>query len=174
MAQTPEILTRFAPPRVIMAGRPEIKLEENLHRKNLTAYERSKTMVDLTATVKTRLKNTASTPAAQGPEGLINTVIDNPHGGPPTRPDALEKVAPEIGVSHSTLSLALHHVAAVERYPELAAADVSQREAIRLATKCEALDPQRRYRARKAWREAHRHAARARSSRRPMSWSGPA
>jgi hypothetical protein len=46
-------------------------------------------------------------------------------------PDATEKVAAEIGVSMSTLSLAQRHVTALERYPELEAPDISQREAVR-------------------------------------------
>lgn len=56
-----------------------------------------------------------------------------------------------MGVSQGTITEAQQHLDAVERYPELGAADVPRAEAIRLWQAWEAMTPTNRSRARKTW-----------------------
>ena len=126
----------------------ELELEENLHRKDLTPAERSKTLTALATAVKTRLLENASALESQGSEGFFMTDVEKPRGGAPAKPDAQKKVAAEMGLSVGTLNMAQRHTKAIERYPELAAPDVSQREAIRQAAAPTTPTPKKRRRRR--------------------------
>lgn len=85
----------------------EIELEENLHRKDLTAYERSRTLVQL-----------AETAAEVDRASFVRT----PHEttGRPEAPGSLRRVSERTGVPVKTLHDAAAHVAAVEAHPQLA------------------------------------------------------
>jgi hypothetical protein len=88
--------------------------------------------------------------------------------GQQEKPDSEEKVAEEVGIAQETLSQMQPRLAAIARYPELGAPDVSQREAIRCWKAWEKLTPAKRTRARKAWRkqqEAQRAWAKAKADR---------
>jgi hypothetical protein len=97
-----------------------LELEENLHRKDLTPYEHSKTMTALVAV--------AQEVAARE---LCGNFPRNSGPGRPVEPGSLREVAERIGVSARTLRDAQRHVAAVEEFPELAG--VSQHEALEVA-----------------------------------------
>ena len=86
----------------------EIELEENVRRKDLTPYERSKNLVALAETAEKVL--------------LSDNKTSKPKGGRPTKGAVSEQaVADRIGADRMTVVNAKQHVAAVERYPELAA-----------------------------------------------------
>jgi ParB-like chromosome segregation protein Spo0J len=148
-----------------------IELEENLHRKNLTPVERSQTTALLAEAVGAQLREQEKTQETQGVEPNHDRDMSTPtpvnpgqnefppadmeqpkrRGGRQKMPDSQGSVAAEMGVAVSTITDAQKHLAAVERYPELGAPDVSQREAIRLAKTWDAMKPSNRSRARKAW-----------------------
>jgi ParB family chromosome partitioning protein len=109
-----------------------IELEENLRRKDLTAYERSKGVMQRADAVANRLNR-----EAQADEENPSTSDENPLRGRPPKPDADAKVAAEIGVSQSALSLAKQHVAVIEKYPELRA--MTQRGALDTANEWDGL-----------------------------------
>jgi ParB-like chromosome segregation protein Spo0J len=94
--------------------RRAIELEEDLRRKDLTPYERSKARDELAKAVAARLLQ-----ASQASEELSGNADENSPRGRPPKVDADEKVAAEMGISQGTLSDAKRHVAAVARYPEL-------------------------------------------------------
>ncbi len=72
----------------------------------------------------------------------------------------------EMGIGVGTLNEARRHVAAVERYPELGAADLSRAEVLRQAAQWDAIQPQRkRTFARKAWAKARQPPASAAPAR---------
>ncbi|ASA22047.1 ParB N-terminal domain-containing protein [Paenibacillus donghaensis] len=96
-----------------------IELEENTKRKALTEFEASKNLVELADAAKEVLKEDISLPGNEKSMG-------RPH-----KPDSEEKVAELIGVPQPTLSQARSHVAAVEKFPALAA--LGKKEAIRTA-----------------------------------------
>lgn len=149
-----------------------IEIEENLHREELTAVQRSESQVALGELIAQQLREEAEIRARQGlqatDDGLndasspvnpgsetIPSVTDNntvARGGAPQKLDSQEKVAAEMGVAQSVLSNAQQHLAAIKRYPELGAPDVSQREAIRLYKPWEAMTPPKRLRALRTWR----------------------
>ena len=97
----------------------KIELEENEQRKDLTPGELSK---------QTVRKAVQVAPA-------ISSVIEEkkPQGRKRTYAAPKGEVAEAIGVSTGTLVNAEQHVAAMERYPELAAPDIPQRKAIAMA-----------------------------------------
>jgi hypothetical protein len=107
------------------AERREIELEENLRRKDLTPYERSKNLVQLATSAAARLHDQGQTSA-----DFSSTVDEKSPRGRPQRADAEAKVAAELGVAQSTLTLAKQHTKAVARYPELQG--LTQREALRI------------------------------------------
>lgn len=82
----------------------EIELEENLQRKDLTAIERSRNLVQL---AETAAEASARTPRES-------------NGGRPSDPTSDRQVAARIGVGATTLRDAREHVAAVDEFPELA------------------------------------------------------
>jgi ParB-like chromosome segregation protein Spo0J len=88
--------------------RREIELEENLQRKDLTAYERSKTLVTLAETAAEADRETHSE-------------IERVSGsrGPTKEPGSLSRVAERTGKAPSQISEARQHVVAVEHYPQL-------------------------------------------------------
>jgi ParB family chromosome partitioning protein len=148
-----------------------IELEENLHRKNLTPPERSRTTARLAEAVAAQRRGREETQAPQGmqpnegetmdtqthanpgPDEFSPTAGNNSNVGRPERPDAQAQVAEEIGISQQALSLAQQHVQAMTRYPELDAPDVSQREALRCWKAWEKMTAVKRTRARQAWRK---------------------
>lgn len=82
--------------------RQEIELEENLQRKDLTPYERSKTL--------TRLAEAAAEVDRQ-------TFVRSPHEtGRPEAPGSLRRISERTGVPIKTLHDAAQHVAAVEAH----------------------------------------------------------
>lgn len=100
--------------------RREIELEENVRRKDLTPYERSKFVDALAEQAAVVLSNLDKTP--------------NPKGGRPTKQAVSETaVAERVGTPRSTINDAKQHVAAVQRYPELAAATIPQKDALTIA-----------------------------------------
>lgn len=90
------------------AERREIELEENLRRKDLTPYERSKTMVE---------RATVAAEALRGEAEFSSHSDENSREGRPSKPDARDKVASRIGIPGTTLTKAEQHVAAAEAYP---------------------------------------------------------
>jgi ParB/Sulfiredoxin domain len=128
-------------------------IEENLHRKDLTPAEHSKTLADLASAVKKRLLENHSARVAQGTEGHPSDANGMAHGNR-WRPDAKAKVAAEMGISISTLSMAERHLRALERYPELGAAEVSQAAAVHQAAEWDAMRAKQRTWARKKWAKA--------------------
>jgi len=84
-----------------------MELEENLQGKDLTAYERSKTLVSLAET------------AAEADRGsFVQTLYETP--GRPESPGSLRRVSECISIPVPTIHLAQQHVAAVEEFPGLA------------------------------------------------------
>lgn len=90
--------------------RRELELEENLRRKDLTAYERSKNLVEL-ATVAEEVDRETGEIRAES--------AHNPQGGRPAEPGSTRRVADRIGVPDTTIREAKKHVAAAESYPFL-------------------------------------------------------
>jgi hypothetical protein len=85
-----------------------LELEENIRRKDLTEYEKSRDMVKLAEIVKTEIQ----------PQEEFRPESDrNP--GRPSQPDSLREVARVIGVPKTTLIDAYKHTKVVEKYPEL-------------------------------------------------------
>lgn len=102
-----------------------IELEENLQRKDLTAYERSRNLTEL-----------AETAAKVDQEEIVTESVDKSRGRPPV-PGSKERVAERIGVPPATIHDAQKHVAAAERYPLLQGPGWKQYRAMEAA---EALD----------------------------------
>lgn len=109
------------------AERDEIELEENLQRKDLTAYERSRTLVKLAETAKTVLVEKAEL------RGEI------PRNGPgrPSQPASERAVAERIGVDKKAVRDAQQHVEIAEAIPVLAGPDVKQYHALEAREKLE-------------------------------------
>jgi ParB/RepB/Spo0J family partition protein len=111
-----------------------IELEENLHRKDLTEYERSKTMMALVEMARklAQQEKTGPTPVSQEkdvaaqpalpeePEDFRST-MDRKSGvrGRPKEPGSYRDVAQRTGIPEATMKRAAAHVATVEKYPEL-------------------------------------------------------
>jgi hypothetical protein len=96
--------------------RAEIELEENIRRKDLTPIELSKEHVRRAATVAP----------------VISSVTEekDPRGRKRQHAAPKEEIAKALGVGVGTIVRAEQHVEAAETYPELAAADIPQRDAI--------------------------------------------
>lgn len=89
------------------AERREIELEENLQRKDLSAAERSRTIVRYVETI-------------QQNEGLLLEANKSPQLGRPSKGALPQREIEErTGIDRSTISQAQTHVAALDRYPEL-------------------------------------------------------
>ena len=103
----------------------KIELEENVKRKDLTSIERSKNLVEL-----------GEVAAEIDKVELARSSRANSVGHPVVAASA-QRVADQLGVDRQTLRNAQQHVAATEKYPELA--DLSQREAIQTAKMLDAI-----------------------------------
>ncbi|MDP9355970.1 MAG: ParB N-terminal domain-containing protein [Chloroflexota bacterium] len=112
------------------AERDEIELEENVRRKDLTPYERSK------ATVRLAEK------AAEVDRARFRSESERNPAGRPEKAGSLRRVAERIGTPAPTIHLAKQHVQAVDHYPELA--PMPQRDAVKIASKLDAMpEPER-------------------------------
>lgn len=89
--------------------RDEIELEENLQRKDLTAYERAKTVVKLAETARQVLTETCSE----------SEQVSRPARGPSRTAGSLRDVAERIGEPVTNIVKAQQHVETAETYPEL-------------------------------------------------------
>jgi len=89
--------------------RREIELEENIRRKDLTSFERSKNLVELAQVAKEVAAQEVFTDSVKTPKG----------GRPPKSLVPEAKVAERIGVPAQTIRDAKKHVAAAETYPVL-------------------------------------------------------
>lgn len=92
------------------AERQEIELEENLHRKDLTPYERAKTLAERAGAAAVVLREQA--------DSLAESANESPRkrGGQP-KSDAETKIAERIGVPQKTINAARHHVETAESFP---------------------------------------------------------
>jgi ParB-like chromosome segregation protein Spo0J len=117
--------------------RLEIELEENLQRKDLTPFEQSKNLVQISQVAEKIIQSEFS--------GISRNNSEAKPGRPP-KPVSEDKVAERIGVDRKTVSNAKQHVKAVETYPELK--DSPQATAISTAKTLDSLPPQRREQAR--------------------------
>lgn len=108
------------------AERREIELEENLRRKDLTAFERSKHT--------TLLAEAAKEAEAEKKKELSANSADNSRGrGRPKDPTSREAISERIGIPEATIRAAEAHVAAAERYPILEKPGWSQVAAMKAA-----------------------------------------
>lgn len=144
-----------------------IELEENLHRKDLTEYERSKTLVALaetarelaqqeqtgtvTASEEKEVPRQASLP--EEPEAFRSTVERKSRDrGRPKEPGSYRDVAQHTGIPVATMKRAEAHVAAVEKYPELQG--MTQAEALAIGQRLDQLPVNEREQQRIALRHA--------------------
>lgn len=116
------------------AERREIEVEANVRRKDLTPIERSRTLVALAKT------------AAEVDRESFGRSLAETREGRPEEPGSDRRVADRIGVPRQTIQSARAHVAAAERYPELAA--FTQADALAAAKRLDALPEPERERAR--------------------------
>lgn len=96
--------------------RREIELDENVRRKDLTAYERSKFVTELVDTAK---------------ESITGTLPDSgrvSRRGPAPDLTSDRRIAERVGIPQQTIQEARQHVAAVEAHPEMA--DWPQRQVL--------------------------------------------
>jgi hypothetical protein len=100
-----------------------VELEENIRRKDLSAYERSKLLTDLadTARAVAREEDETCAECAQ---------VSKPARGPSKGNGSSRSVAERIGVPEPTIRKAKQHVAAVERHPQ------SRRRRVGLGAPC--------------------------------------
>jgi len=107
-----------------------IELEENIRRKDLTEYEKSKNMVELATIVKEQIKED-NCPA----EGQF---IDEHKGGRSKKsPGSYRDIEERTGIPRTVLQRAEKHVQAVDKYPELK--ELPKEEAIKVAKKLDDL-----------------------------------
>ncbi len=118
------------------AERREIELEENVRRKDLTEYERSK--------VTRELADTAKEVEA---DGVLPTVGKKGRGRPPKNGVPLEAVARRTGIPRQTIQRAEAHVEAAEKFPFMQAPDWTQRAVFEAEKHIETLDGAERERA---------------------------
>jgi ParB-like chromosome segregation protein Spo0J len=111
-----------------------LELEENLRRKDLTAFERSRNLTDLAiAAVEVIDKETG--------EVFTDSVKT---GRPPKARVAERVVAERIAVPENTIRDAKKHVTAAERYPALQKPDWPQYRAMEAASQLDALPDEER------------------------------
>ncbi len=113
-----------------------IELEENLRRKDLTPYERSKNVVALVET------------AAEVDRSEFRPTVGQKPRGRPAEAGSLRRVAERVGIPAQTIQRARDHVGAVDSYPELA--PLPQADALKIATKLDAMPEPERVEARSA------------------------
>lgn len=107
-----------------------LELEENIQRKDLTALEKSKNLVEL-AEIKEKEFRAES---AQNPTAIKNS------SGRPAEVTSLRSVAKEIGIPPKTLHDAKQHVKAVEEFPPLE--NLPKHEAIETAKELRKAPPE--------------------------------
>lgn len=121
--------------------RREIELEENLRRKDLTPYERSKNIVSLAGLAARQAADVRNWPET---ELRAESAQNSKSAGRPKEPTSKRSVADKIGIPEATIRDAEKHVEAVTRYPELSVAP-TQKGAIDAAKKLDRLpEPERR------------------------------
>lgn len=118
------------------AERRVIELEENLHRKDLTAFERSKATVQTVEAAKVVAKEEAKAK----PE-VSGDVRRKP--GRPREPDSTTAAAERTGLKRETVRDAEAHVTIAERYPLLQAPDWTQRAAVKVGKLLDAMPAKR-------------------------------
>jgi ParB-like nuclease domain len=121
--------------------RRELELEENIRRKDLSAYERSRMLVALVETASEILETKFQPNASK-----------NPRGGRPQKAASEKKVSERIGVPQQTINVAKQHVAAVEKFPEIANIP-TQKDALTVAKNLEKLPELEQKKAREALAE---------------------
>ncbi|HCC32631.1 MAG TPA: hypothetical protein DEQ28_01835 [Clostridiales bacterium] len=105
------------------AERREIELEENLRRKDLTPYERSRCRVEQADVAARILRSQAETER----EADFRSESDRKsERGRPAKPDAAERVAERIGISKGGLIQAEQHVSLADHYPFMQRPDWKQ------------------------------------------------
>lgn len=109
------------------AERDEIELEENLQRKDLTAYERSRTLVRLAETAKTVLVE----------QSELRSELERNGAGRPKQAGSVRDVAERIGEPPVNIVRAQQHVEIAETIPALAGPDVKQYHALEAREKLE-------------------------------------
>lgn len=112
--------------------RHEIELEENLRRKDLTPYERSRTLVQYVEAVKQVAK-----------EEFRAELTRNSKGGRPVEQGSYRDIEKRTGIPQETIRHAEQHVAAAEKYPELRG--IPQSNAITIAKNLDALPEDTRH-----------------------------
>jgi len=112
------------------AERRELELEENLHRKDLTAFEKSKVTEDLAEAAEEVFGDSPKTPKVADAVA-VSSDVPKSRGGRP-RKDAVpqEEIAERVGLSVRTIQDARKHVEVAERYPFLQGPDWSQKRAL--------------------------------------------
>jgi hypothetical protein len=88
----------------------EIELEENLRRKDLTDYERSRTLVVLAQTAREIAEAQTKTCPESGQ-------VSKPARGPSRTPGSIREVSDRIGRPRSTIHEAEQHVTTADTYP---------------------------------------------------------
>lgn len=109
-----------------------LELEENIRRKDLTALEKSKNLVELAELKEKELKEKA--------EKEYFAESAKKSRGQPQKVNGLRQVSEEIGVPIKTLHDARQHVAAVEEFPPLA--ELPKHEAISTAKELRQASPE--------------------------------
>jgi hypothetical protein len=142
-----------------------IELEENLHRKDLSEYERAKTMMALVETAHklAQRENTGTGPVSEAkeaagpssrpdaPEDFRSTMERKSRGrGRPKEAGSYRDVGQRTGIPVATMKRAEAHVAAVEKYPELQG--MPQAEALAIGQQLDQLPADARERQRAALR----------------------
>jgi ParB-like chromosome segregation protein Spo0J len=116
------------------AERRAIELEENLRRKDLTAWERSKELTTLVEAVREQARDDVV-------DSRAKSAGESRRGGQ-ERPDSYRAVAERTGIAETTIRRAEQHVAAVARYPETK--PLEQDQALAVARRLDALpEPER-------------------------------
>lgn len=87
-----------------------LELEENIRRKDLTEYEKSKKLVELVEIVKEQAKDELRTDFVQNNK----TPVGRPHV-----PGSTRDIASRVGIPPATIADAKKHIQAIEKHPEL-------------------------------------------------------
>jgi Fe-S-cluster formation regulator IscX/YfhJ len=139
-----------------------LELEENLHRKDLTAFERSKCTVEVVELAKEEARNGVATNGVTG--GHRQKL------GRPPEPDSTSSASDRVGIPRKTIVDAEQHVAIAERYPMLQAPDWSQRAAVKVGKMLDQLPAKDRRRAVSICEQSQAHATAAEKI--ISTWSG--
>ena len=104
-------------------------------RKDLTPYERAKTITHLAEATRQLAQREVMRPAAtRHPAGEFRPGAGRKARGRPPAPGSYRDLERRTGLARSTIHLAAQHVSAAARYAELQAPDIPQAEAIAMAT----------------------------------------